>query len=282
LEGSIVKRIQNLAVIVALLTLVMATPGCGVINSLRAKDSLNDGVRAFNQGHFDIAQRKFEYALELRPDNTNAQLFYARALSARFDQGQEENLGLKTIAAYDNIVKQNPDNGEAIDQALAFKAKVYEDLAGLVPEKGDQYEQTRRDTLLKRADMPTATAQTKADVHYTLGVEYWKKAYKLDGSWVSHNQAVPPEVGEKVKPLTQKAHEHLQQALSVKPDYANAYYYLKLAFLQDMYTEPNPAKKKEFLAKATQAADKYTELQKQLQQQAAAQGESAAQPSASK
>ena len=271
------KRTQNLAVIAALLALVMATPGCGLINSLRAKDSLNDGVRAFNQGHFDIAQRKFEYALELRPDNTNAQLFYARALSARFDQSQEEDLGLKTIAAYDNIVKQNPDNGEAIDQALAFKAKIYEDLSGLVPDKTEQYEQTRRDTLLKRAGLPTATAQTKADVHYTLGVEYWKKAYKLDGSWVSHNQAVPAEVGEKVKPLTVKAHEHLQEALSAKADYANAYYYLKLVYLQDMYTEPNPAKKKEFLAKATQAQDRYGELQKQLQQ-AGAQSDAPAAP----
>ena len=266
------KRTQRLAVIVALLALIVTLSGCGVINSLRAKDSLNDGVRAFNQGHFDIAQRKFEYALELRPDNTNAQLFYARALSARFDQGQEENLGLKTISAYDNIVKQNPGNGEAIDQALAFKAKVYEDLAGLVPEKSAEYEQTRRDTLLKRADLPSATAQIKADVHYTLGVEYWKKAYALDGSWVSHGQSVPPEVAEKVKPLTQKAHEHLQQALAVKPDYANAYYYLKLAYLQDMYTDPNRDKKKEFLAKATQSQEKYGELQKQ-QQRAGARSE---------
>jgi tetratricopeptide (TPR) repeat protein len=263
-----VKRTQNLAIIVALLVLVMATPGCGVINSLRAKDSLNDGVRAFNHGHFDVAQKKFEYALELRPDNTNAQLFHARALSARFDQGQEEELGLKTIAAYDNIVKQNPNNGEAIDQALAFKAKIYEDLSGLVPDKSEQYEQTRRETAEARR-YADGNSSDKADVHYTLGVEYWKKAYKLDGSWISHNQPVPAEVGEKVKPLTQKAHEHLQQALAAKPDYANAYYYLKLAYLQDMYTEPLPAKKKEFLAKATQAQEKYGELQKQLQQSGA-------------
>ena len=277
------KRIQKLAAIAALLVLVVAAPGCSIVNSLRAKDSLNDGVRAFNQGHFDIAQKKFETALELKPDNTNAQLFYARALSARFDQGQEEKLGLKTISAYDNIVKQNPNNAEAIDQALAFKAKVYEDLAGLVPEKSTEYEQTRRETLLKRADLPTATAQTKADVHYTLGVEYWKKAYALDGSWVTHNQSVPPEVAEKVKPLAQKAHEHLQQALAVKPDYANAYYYEKLAYLQDMYTDPNQAKKKEFLAKAAQAQEKYGETQKQQQASALAEPSGGkAQPSSAK
>ena len=57
-----------------------------------------------------------------------------------------------------------------------------------------------------------------------------------------------------------------RSALAAKADYANAYYYLKLVYLQDMYTEPNPAKKKEFLAKATQAQDKYGELQKLLQQ----------------
>ena len=260
-----VKRKKDLAVALGLLVLIVAAPGCGVINNLRAKDSLNDGVRAYNQGRYDVAQSKFEYALELNPDNTNAQLFYARALTARFDQGQEEDLGIKTIAAYDNIIKKNPNNTEAVDQALAFKAKVYDDLSNLVPSKQEQYEQTRRETLLKRADLPNATAQTKADVHYTLGVGYWEKAYALDRRFVEKNppQPVPPDVADQVKPLVQKAHEHLQKAISVKPDYANAYFYEKLAFLQDLYTEPNPARKKDIQAKVIEAQDKFLELQKQ-------------------
>jgi tetratricopeptide (TPR) repeat protein len=264
-----------------LLALLVVAQGCGMINNLRAKNSLNDGVRAYNQGKFDVAQQKFEWALELSPDNTNAQLFYARALIARFDQTQEEKLGLETIKAYENIIAKNPENADAIDQSLAFSAKVYDDLARLSPDKRDTYEQTRRETLLKRANLPTATAQTKADVHYTLGVGYWEKAYALDSHYITKNppQPIPADVIEKVKPLVQKAHEHLQQAVSVKPDYANAYFYEKLAYLQDVYINSDQARKKEFQTLAIKSQDKYLEIQKH-QQAAAAQGEG--QPAASK
>jgi tetratricopeptide (TPR) repeat protein len=271
-----VNRKHNLALLLALLVVVAAAPGCGVVNNLRAKNSLNDGVRAYNQGKFDLAQQKFEWALELSPENTNAQLFYARALIARFDQTQEEKLGLETIKAYTNIIAKNPDNAEAIDQSLAFSAKVYDDLARIVPDKRDMYEQTRRETLLKRANMPSATAQTKADVHYTLGVGYWEKAYALDSHYVTKNQPIPPDIIEKVRPLAQKAHEHLQQAISVKPDYANAYFYEKLAYLQDVYINSDQARKKEFQALAIKSQDKYLEIQKQ--QQAAAQSEAVPPP----
>jgi tetratricopeptide (TPR) repeat protein len=268
-----VKTKRRFATVPALLALAVFAQGCGVVNSLRAKNSLNDGVRAYNQGKFELAQEKFEHALDLRPDNTNAQLFYARALSARFDQSQEEELGVKTADAYDNIIKNNPENAEAVDQSLAFKAKVLEDLAGLVPDKREEYERGRRETLLRRADLPSATTQTKADVHYTLGVGYWEKAYALDGPYVTRKQTIPPEVMDKVRPLAQKAHEHLQQAIAIKPDYANAYFYEKLAFLQDLYIEQNPAKKKEFEAKAYAAEKKYIEMQKQQAAAAGSEGE---------
>jgi len=80
------KKTSSLIVLLVLLAMVLLTPGCGVVNSLRAKNSLNDGVREFNKGKYQVAEEKFLHALELDPDLTNAQLFYARALNAQFDQ----------------------------------------------------------------------------------------------------------------------------------------------------------------------------------------------------
>ena len=104
------------------------TPGCGVVNSLRAKNSLNDGVREFNKGKYQLAEEKFAHALELNPDLTNAQLFYARALNAQFDQNLTDELGKKTIDAYDEIINKNQDKPDVVDQALAFKANIYSQL----------------------------------------------------------------------------------------------------------------------------------------------------------
>ena len=86
------KRIQKLAVILALAALAVATPGCGLVNSLRAKDSLNDGVRAFNQGKFDVAQKKFEFALRRKSEGGDQPLSLSGSdeVPAGFRQAIEE------------------------------------------------------------------------------------------------------------------------------------------------------------------------------------------------
>jgi tetratricopeptide (TPR) repeat protein len=259
-----------LLALTALTVIALVTPGCGVINRLRAKNALNDGVREYNKGKFENAQKQFEYALDLSPDLTNAQLFKARALNARFDADLSENLAKQTIAAYDDIITRNPDNHEAVDQSLAFKANLYDQLTRVAPEKAKEYKQLQRDTLEKRANLPWATAKTKADVFYTLGVSYWKESYDSNAGYILKKQSIPPKVFDDMKPLVQKAHEYLQKTISVDPNYANAWFYEKLVYLEEL--KYDTAHQKELAAKATEMQDKYLALQKQ-QAPAAPQGE---------
>jgi tetratricopeptide (TPR) repeat protein len=251
----------------ALLALALATPGCGVVNKLRAKNSLNEGVREFNKGKYPSAEEKFSRALELSPELTNAQLYYAQAVKAQFDQALSEDLGKKTIAAYENVMAKNPGNDTAIDQALAYKANIYDQLARVNPDKASEYKQLQRDTLEKRANLPSASSKTKADVYYTLGVGYWKESYDMNAGYLQKNRPVPPEILQKMKPLVQKAHEYLQKAVSVDPDYANAWFYEKLVFIEEM--KYDPSRMNELKAKATAMQEKYIAMQKTQQQQAA-------------
>jgi tetratricopeptide (TPR) repeat protein len=258
--------------LLALLALAMTTPGCGVVNSLRAKNSLNDGVREFNKGKYESAAKTFARSLELNPDLTNAQLFYARALNAQFDQGLTDELGKKTIDAYDDIISKNQDKPDAVDQALAFKANIYSQLTRANAERAGEYRAHQRETLEKRATLPSATAKTKADVYYTLGVGYWQESYDMNASYVSHNKSVPPDILEKMKPLDKKAHEFLQKAISVDPNYANAWFYEKLVYIEEM--KYDPARKDELTKRAMEMQDKYMAMQKQQQQQAASEAAS--------
>jgi tetratricopeptide (TPR) repeat protein len=258
---------KNFALL-SLLALALTAPGCGVVNSLRAKNSLNDGVREFNKGKYQLAEEKFARSLELNPDLTNAQLFYARALNAQFDQGLTDELGKKTIDAYDDIIKRNQDKPDAVDQALAFKANIYNQLTRINADRAGEYRAHQRETLEKRATLASATAKTKADVYYTLGVGYWQESYDMNASYVSHNKSIPPDILEKMKPLDQKAHEYLQKAISVDPNYANAWFYEKLVYIEEM--KYSPAKQNELKAKAMEMQDKYMAMQKAQQQQAAA------------
>jgi tetratricopeptide (TPR) repeat protein len=265
-----VKKLSNLLLLVALLALVAATQGCGVINKLRAKDSLNEGVRDFNKGKYEEAEGKFKHALDLSPEMLNAQLFYARALNARFEQSLTESLGLETIKAYDNIIKMNPTDQEAKDRALAFKANVYKQLGSVSVEKTDQYKDMQHKTLLERIELPGAKPQAKADVYYTIGVDMWQNSYSQNAQYVSKKQPIPPQVQEKMKPNIQKAHEYLQRALSVDPDYANAYYYETLTLREDAKVTSDPAKLKEIDKKIQEGLDMYKKIQDK-QKQAAAQ-----------
>jgi tetratricopeptide (TPR) repeat protein len=248
-----------------LLAFALSASGCGVVNNLRGKNALNDGVREFNKGKFKQAQERFENALELSPDLTNAQLYYARAVNAQFDQELSEDLAKQTLAAYDQIIAKNPDNAEALDQAYAFKANIYDQLTRVVPDKGKEYKQLQRDMLEKRATLPSATPKTKADVYYTLGVSYWKESYDLNGGYAVRKQPIPPKVLDDMKPLVQKAHDYLQKTLSVDPTYKDAYFYEKLVYIEQ--SKYDTANQKQLVAKINEMQEKYLTLQKQQAQQ---------------
>jgi len=258
---------KKLAFLVVL-ALALMTPGCGVVNSLRSKNSLNDGVREFNKGKYQLAEERFAHSLELNPDLTNAQLFYARALNAQFDQSLTDELGKKTIDAYDEIIKKNQDKPDVVDQALAFKANIYNQLTRANPERSSEYRAHQRETLEKRAVLASATQKTKADVYYTLGVGYWQECYDLNASYVSHNKPIPQNVLDKMPSLAENALKYLDKAISEDPNYANAWFYKKLVYIEKMKYSP---KEQEVLkAKAMEMQDKYMAMQKAQQQQPAA------------
>lgn len=258
---------KNLAFL-TLLAFALMTPGCGVVNSLRSKNSLNDGVREFNKGKYQLAEEKFARSLDLNPDLTNAQLFYARALNAQFDQSLTDDLGKKTIDAYDDIITRNQDKPDAVDQSLAFKANIYSRLTQANPERANEYRTKQRETLEERATLPSANEKTKADVYYTLGVGYWQECYDLNASYVSHNKAIPQNVLDKMPALAENALDYLNRAIAVDANYANAWFYKKLVYIEKM--KYSPKEQNELKAKAMEMQDKYMAMQKTQQQQAAA------------
>lgn len=249
---------------IGLLVISVATPGC-FINDLRAKNSLNQGVRDYNKGKFEDAEKKFAFALELDPDMPNAGMFYARAVNEQFTQSLEEKNGLKALDAWDGLIKASGSDHDAVDTAYAFKADIYDQLSRAVDEKKDSYKEKNREMLLARAELAGASQKTKADVYYTIGVGYWDESYKLSAPYVSRKMPIPQDIMDKMKPRIQKAHEYLLKTLSVDPQYADAFFYEKLVYLEELKVEPNPARQKEIQAKAKEREDKYLQIQKQRQ-----------------
>lgn len=103
-----------------------ATSGCGLINGIRAKSELNEGARLYRSGDFAEAQQRFARALELDPDQRNAQLFLARSIDKQFrppvSNDQARARVTEAIAAYQRVLEQTPSGNAERDTAQRDEA----------------------------------------------------------------------------------------------------------------------------------------------------------------
>jgi tetratricopeptide (TPR) repeat protein len=114
-----------------LVALASATGGCTLVNRVRAKNALNEGARAYRDGRFADAEEKFRTAYELDPSQKNAPLFIARAVQQQYKPGVQtpENIavGERAVAAYQDILKNNPGNEDAYKAVVFLYGQMKQD-----------------------------------------------------------------------------------------------------------------------------------------------------------
>jgi hypothetical protein len=163
-------KLSRLSTVSLLLVLVSGMTGCGLVNRVRAKNSLNEGVRAYRDGNFALAEEKFRNSYELDPEQKNAPLFIARAVQQQYKPGvpTPENvaIGEKAIAAYQDILRQDPSNEDA------YKAVVF--LYGQMKNDEKVHEM-----LIQRANLTSAPPERRAEAYTVLASKQWQCAYDI-------------------------------------------------------------------------------------------------------
>ncbi len=273
------RRIGALALLVVA---VVGMQGCGFINKLRAKNELNEGVRTFNRGKYDDAEKIFAQALEYDPENVNAQFFYAMALNARFEKSlnsQEVDKsgaiadGQKTIAAFQKVLDLTQDL-KFQDRATSFIAKAWKSMRDQVynpkTEKA-QYDDARKNYLAyleKRADLPNQTDTVKAQMYYTVGDDFWREGREIieahakkdpNNPTVPTSYDVPPELVPQVQAALAKAHEYMNKAVAKDAAYPEPYLGEKLTYMEDIKIVSDTAKKTEIDGQIKKWDEKYRE-----------------------
>jgi len=103
----------------ALLALLLVAAGFSGCDKLKARDLLNKGVTAFKNSQYDAAVEDFKQAKELDPTLLNARLYLATAYASQYIPGapseQNRNIGKQAVQEFKDILKDNPDNLNAID-----------------------------------------------------------------------------------------------------------------------------------------------------------------------
>ena len=244
---------------VALLLLVISTSaGCGMVNRIRARNALNEGVRAYKEGRFDEAEQKFTYAAELDPSLQNADVFIARSIQQQYRPGVNtpENIakGEQAIAAYQRILDENPGNEDA------YKAIVF--MYGQM-KKDDKVQEM----LTQRASMTDLAPEKRAEALTVLASKQWDCSYNIteqnkqtdrqpDRVLIRYKKPENQADFDRALQCVRRGLELAEQAISLNPNNPDPWSY-KTNLFQEMMKlaemDNNPKLKEEYEKKYQEA-----------------------------
>lgn len=153
-----------------LLTLLVTSSGCGVINRIRAKNELNEAARTYREGHFEEAEQHSRRAIELDPNNKTAPSFVARTIHAQYKPGNDtpENVAKaqQAIEAYKGMLEKDPNNDEAYKAIAALYGAISAD---------DQ----QREWIMQRAAKEGFDPAKRAEAYTVLASKDWNCSYQI-------------------------------------------------------------------------------------------------------
>jgi tetratricopeptide (TPR) repeat protein len=219
------KLFQTRVAIVSLGLLVASSSGCSLVNKIRAKNELNETARSYKEGRFEEAEQHARRALALDPNNKTAPIFVARTIHSQYKSGVDtpENIAKArlAIAAYQQILQNDPSNEEAYKAVAALYGAIKED-------------QKLRDWIARRANDPNLPAEKRAEAFAILAGKDWDCSYKI--TELPENKVVSKEAVVFKKPKDQKdfdtAHmcvvrglEQAEKAIKLDPNNESAWSY---------------------------------------------------------
>jgi tetratricopeptide (TPR) repeat protein len=221
--------LSRVGITLSIISLLILTSGCGLINRIRAKNELNEGANAYKSRKYPEAQSHFERALQLDPNQKNAPFFVARAIHAQYKPGvdSQENLNKahQAIEAYQRVLAKDPDNEEAYN-AVAY-------LFGAIKD-----EEKQREWITKRANLETVSKEKRSEAYTVLASKEWDCSYKITEAMenkqtiMKDNKAIiqfkkPKEQKDfdKAQQCVNKGLELTEKAISLNPENESAWSY---------------------------------------------------------
>ena len=231
------KRMTTAAVALA----AVFSLGCEKqINFLKARNELNKGVQAFAATDYASAAQRFETALQLDPELSDAKTYGAYAYMMQFIPGGEspENKAMadKAIAGFNEVLEAKPND----ELATTLLASLYFNMKEF--EKAEEWHRKRIKILEdKAAASPDGKIdQVAAESYYTIGVIKWTDSYqprlkargelgmKPEDPGPIKDKEVRDRLSQELLPKIEEGITALNRALEINPNYADAMAYLNL------------------------------------------------------
>ena len=112
------KRSIRLLTLAAAALLLVSGVGC---DKLRARNELNQGVKAYKEAKYEEAIEKFKNAVESDPKLLNARMYLATAYAQQYVPGSEDpenkRVGDQAIEQYKKVIDANPNREQLINSS---------------------------------------------------------------------------------------------------------------------------------------------------------------------
>jgi tetratricopeptide (TPR) repeat protein len=245
---------------------------CTYARKILAKDKLNQGVIAFNEGNRKAAKTFFLDAIDYDPDNAVARLYYGAAVVRDYreqDKNVEEKkeIASHALQVFEKALALSGSNWANTDNAISNIAMIYDDL-----NDTDSW----RTWMLKRVEDSRSTKEAKVEGYSAIARRYFdcsqdqtsryadKAKLAANDSWHYRDMDYPAALPDKRKAedCVTRGLEYIEKALQEDPENVNLLIYKGLFYRERQMMTKDPAKRKELDQMAWQFYDQAVAMQK--------------------
>ncbi len=253
--------------IVALLAVAAALLSATGCNQLKARDQLNQGVRAYKNANYEQAIEHFQKAVALDKDLKVAKLYLATAYAQQYVPGVDTpemiRMAQQAIDEYKGVLQNDPQNVNSL-KGIAY---LY-----LQMKKFDEAQEYYKKAIAADPNDPEA--------YYSVGVIDWSAAYKdtaerkakvnLKVDDELKNQKLCDEIKANNGARVDEGLNMLKTAMDKRQDYDDAMVYMNLLYLRKADMSCNdPQAKAENRKLSEEFSDKAMAARKKKQEAAA-------------
>jgi tetratricopeptide (TPR) repeat protein len=269
------KLLQNILIAFTFAGIVACAlfgTGCTYTHKVLAKDKLNQGVIAFNEGNRKAAKTFFLDAIDYDPDNAIAQLYYGAAVVKDYrerDKNVEEKkeIASQALQVFEKALALSGSNCANRDNAISNIAMIYDDLNDTA---------SWRTWMLKRVEDSCATKEAKVEGYNAIVRRYFncsqdqtsrysdKAKLAANDYWHYRDMDYPAALPDKRKAedCITRGLEYIEKGLQEDPGNTNLLIYKGLFYRERQMMTNDPAKRKELAQKALQIYDMAVDSQK--------------------
>lgn len=250
---------------------------CTYLRKVMAKDKLNQGVIAFNEGNRETAKAFFKDAIEYYPDNAVAWLYMGAAQVRDYkeedkDKAKQTELANEALKTFEKALDLAGSNCTNRDNAVGNIAAIYDDLKD---------ENNWRTWMLKRAEDSCTPDEGKVSSYKAIATRYYSCSLEETNRYADKGKlavndmfhyrdmdypaALPDK--KKTEDCVTKGLEYIEKALEKDPEDADALFYKGLLYRERQMMTKDAAKRKELDQIALKLNDQAVEMQKRKEEE---------------